>query len=167
MSMANMSWPLRVPLSYGRALNALVVDFRTHGDQLVEAVSYAHGPTRVRRRKARPLALNVDQVVDRPNREKILLREFPFGVIDDADCRRVSRESALQDPRGREPRSHKTTPAKAHTSTLHSVRTRACISHQSRNVLSSRRLRPTRTPRTYSLPVDSALRNVSAIQGWY
>lgn len=73
-----------------RAECVLLADFRTHGEQLVEAVRYTHGPTVVRRRKARPLALYVDQVVDRPNREKILLREFPFGVIDDADCRRVS-----------------------------------------------------------------------------
>src|SRR5271155_2818100 len=68
----------------------LIADFGTNGEQRVEAVRDSHGPTRVSSRKARPLALHVDEVVNRANRKKILFRKLPFGVIDNANCGCVS-----------------------------------------------------------------------------
>src|SRR6266852_5657666 len=61
-----------------------VPDFGTSGDQLVEAVSDSHRPTRICRCEARPLTFFVVQNVQRANREEVILRKLPLCVVNES-----------------------------------------------------------------------------------
>ena len=53
---------------------------------------YTDRPTRHGRSKPGALSFEIDDVIDRADREKVLFCEFPFSVVDNAERRSIPRD---------------------------------------------------------------------------